>query len=161
MEQTLHSVAGSELMSFLDGFSGYNQILVHPDDRLKITFRTKWGTYAYQKMAFGLINARATFQRAMDIAFKELINKTVVVYLDDITVFSKKRSNHLHDLNQIFERCRRYGISLNPKKSFFALNQGNIVGFIVSKDGIYIDPDRIKEIYDIPFPHNKNPCSHF
>lgn len=93
MEQTLHSVAGSELMSFLDGFSGYNQILVHPDDRLKTTFRTKWGTYAYQKMPFVLINAGATFQRVMDIAFKGFINKLVVVYFDDIIVFSKKRSN--------------------------------------------------------------------
>eukprot|EP00253_Pinus_taeda_P026662 PITA_26662 len=107
MEQILHSVADVGLMSFLDGFSGYNQILVHPVDRLKTTFRTKWGTYAYQKMPFRLINAGATFQREMDIAFKGLINKTVVVYLDDITVFSKKRSNHLHDINQIFECCRR------------------------------------------------------
>ena len=135
IEQILHSVAGSELMSFLDGFSGYNQILVHPDDRLKTTFRTKWGTYAYQKMPFGLINAGATFQREMDIAFKGLINKTIVVYLDDITMFSKKMFNHLHDLKQIFECCRRYGISLNPKKSFFALNQGKLLGFIVSKYG--------------------------
>ena len=123
MEQILQSVAGSELMSFLDGFSGYNQVLVHPDDQLKTTFRTKWGTYAYQKMPFRLINAGATFQRVMDIAFKGLINRTIVVYLDDITVFSKERSNHLHDLNQIFQRCKRYGISLNPKKSFFALDQ--------------------------------------
>ena len=155
MEQILQSVAGSELMSFLDGFSGYNQVLVHPDNQLKTTFRTKWGTYAYQKMPFGLINAGVTFQRAMDIAFRGSINRTVVVYLDDITVFSKKRYNHLHDLNQIFQRCKRYGISLNPKKSFFALDQGKLLGFIVSKDGIYIDLDRVKEISEIPFPHNK------
>eukprot|EP00253_Pinus_taeda_P025277 PITA_25277 len=161
MEQILQSVAGSELMSFLDGFSGYNQILVHPDDRLKTKFRTKWGTYAYQKMPFGLINAGATFQRAMDITFKGLINRTVVVYLDDITMFSKERSNHLHDLNQIFQRCKKYGISLNPKKSFFALDQGKLLGFIVSKDGIYIDPDRIKEISEIPFPHNKKSMQSF
>eukprot|EP00253_Pinus_taeda_P026102 PITA_26102 len=148
-------------MSFLDGFSGYNQILVHPDDRLKTTFRTKWGTYAYQKMPFGLINAGATFQREMDIAFKGLINRTVVVYLDDITVFSKKRSNHFHDLNQNFQRCKKYGISLNLKKSFFALDQGKLLGFIVSKDGIYIDPDRIKEISEIPFPHNKKSMQSF
>lgn len=70
MEQILQAVAGSKLMSFLDGFLGYNQVLVHPDDQLKTTFRTKWGTYAYRKMPFGLINAGATFQRAMDIAFK-------------------------------------------------------------------------------------------
>eukprot|EP00253_Pinus_taeda_P031663 PITA_31663 len=155
MEQVLQSVAGSDLMSFLDGFSGYNQILVHPDDRLKTTFKTKWGTYAYQKMPFGLINAGANFQRAMDITFKVLINRTIVVYLDDITVFSKERSNHLHDLNQNFQHCKKYGISLNPKKSFFALDQGKLLCFIVSKDGIYIDPDRIKEISEIIFPHNK------
>eukprot|EP00253_Pinus_taeda_P004694 PITA_04694 len=125
MEQILQSVAGSELISFLDGFSGYNQVLVHPDDQLKTTFRTKWGTYAYQKMPFGLINAGATFQRAMDTAFRGLINRTVVVYLDDITVFSKERSNHLHDLNQIFQRCKRanwvtalqeYDLEIRPAK---------------------------------------------
>eukprot|EP00253_Pinus_taeda_P018977 PITA_18977 len=110
MEQILQSVAGSELMSFLDGFLGYNQILVHPDDRLKTTFKTKWGTYAYHKVPFRLINAGVTFQRAMDIDFKGLINRTVVVYLDDITVFSKERSNHLHDLNQIFQRCKKYEV---------------------------------------------------
>lgn len=106
-------------------------------------------------MPFRLINTGATFQRAMDIAFKGLINKSVVFYLDDITIFSKKRSDHLHDLKQIFQHCNRFGISLNPKKSFFTLDQGKLLGFIVSKDGIYIDIDRIKEISDIPFPHNK------
>ena len=75
VEQVLQLVVDSKLMSFLDGFSGYNQILVHRDDRLKITFRTKWGTYSYQKIPFGLINAGATFQRPMDITFKGLINK--------------------------------------------------------------------------------------
>lgn len=85
-------------MFFLDGFSGYNQVLVHPNDQLKTTFKTKWGTYGYQNMPFGLINAGATFQRAMDIAFKGLVNKSVVIYLDDITVYSKKCSNHLRDL---------------------------------------------------------------
>jgi hypothetical protein len=69
MEQILQSVSSSEMMSFLDGFSGYNQVLVHPNDRLKTTFRTKWGTYAYQNIPFGLVNAGATFQRAMDISF--------------------------------------------------------------------------------------------
>lgn len=70
MEQILQAVVGSKLMSFLGGFSGYNQVLVHPNDQLKTTFRTKWGAYAYQKMPFGLINAGTTFQRAMDITFK-------------------------------------------------------------------------------------------
>lgn len=156
MEKILQSVVGSELMSFLDGFLGYNQILVHPDDRLKRTFRTKWGTYAYQKMPFGLINVGATFQHSMDIGFKGLINKSVVIYLDDIIVYSKNRNNHLNDLKHIFERCKKYGISLNPKRYNFYVPEGKLLGFIVSKKGIYIDPDRVQEIENIPLPHNKN-----
>ena len=80
---------------------------IHLDDQLKTTFQTKWGTYAYQKIPFGLINVGETFQRAMDIDFKGLVNKTMVIYLDDIIVYSKKRSNHLNDLKQIFEHCHR------------------------------------------------------
>lgn len=76
-------------MSFLDGFLGYNQILVHPNDIWKTTFKTKWWTYAYKTFLFRLINAGANFQRAMDIFFRGFINKTVVVYLDEITIYSK------------------------------------------------------------------------
>jgi len=97
--------------------------MVHPDDRLKTTFRTKWGTYAYQKMPFGLINVGATFQRAMDIAFRGLINNSIVIYLDDITVYSKYRNNHISHLKQIFERCEKFNISLNPKKILFHLGK--------------------------------------
>jgi hypothetical protein len=69
MEQILQQVSSSERLSLLDGFSGYNQVLMSPPDQMTTTFRTSWGTYAYHKMPFGLINAGATFQRAMDIAF--------------------------------------------------------------------------------------------
>jgi hypothetical protein len=69
MEQILQQVSGSERLSLLDGFSGHNQVPMSPPDQLKTTFHTAWGTYAYRKMPFGLINAGATFQRAMDIAF--------------------------------------------------------------------------------------------
>ena len=112
-------------------------------------------------MPFGLINVGATFQRAMDITFKGLINKSVVIYLDDITVYSKKRSDHLKDLKQIFQRSLRYGISLNPKKYFFTLSEGKLLGFIVSKYGIHIEPDRIKEISKISMPHNKKSMQSF
>jgi hypothetical protein len=75
-------------------------------------------------MPFGLINAGETFQRAMDVAFMGLINKFVVVYLDDVTVYSKNRADHIAHLTQIFERCRKYGISLNPKKTIFRVEEG-------------------------------------
>ena len=99
------------MLSLLDGFSGHNQVLVAKEDCLKTTFRTKWGAYAYDKMPFRLINVGATFQRSMDIAFRGLINKSIVVYLDDITVYSKNREDHVPHLKAIFESCRRYGIS--------------------------------------------------
>ena len=76
-------------------------------------------------------------------------------------MYSKKRSDHLKDLKQIFQRCLRYGISLNPKKSFFALSEGKLLGFIVSKSGIHIEPDRIKEISEISIPHNKKAMQSF
>ena len=142
MEKILQPVSGSEMFSLLDGFSGYNQVLVSKTDQLKTTFRTPWGTYAYRKMPFGLINAGATFQRAMDIAFKGLIGQSVIIYLDDVTIFSKNRADHLTHLRRVFERCKKYGISLNPKKSIFAVTKGKLLGFVVSRQGINIDPER-------------------
>jgi len=98
MEQILQRVVGSEMFSLLDGFSGYNQVLVSHTDQLLTAFRTKWGMFCFRKMPFGLINAGATFQRAMDITFRGLINESVVVYLDDVTIYSKKHLDHLNHL---------------------------------------------------------------
>jgi hypothetical protein len=84
MDHILQKVVGSQKMSMLDGFSGYNQIMVHPDDQEKTIFTTPWGKFMYAKMPFGLMNAGATFQRAMDIAFADEKDKFIVIYLDDI-----------------------------------------------------------------------------
>jgi hypothetical protein len=108
-------------MSFIDGFSVYNQIVVHLDDREKTTFTTPWGTFMYENMPFGLMNAGASFQRSMDIAFVGEKDNFFLIYLDDITVFSSSHEDHLQHLRKTFLKCRRYGISLNPKKSNFAL----------------------------------------
>ena len=83
------------------------------------------------------------------------------IYIDDITVFSRQATNHVNDLKKVFERCKNYGISLNPKKSYFSLDEGNFLGFIMSKKGIYIDPERIKDIKRIPFPHNNKTMQSF
>ena len=104
-------------------------------------------------MPFGLINTGATFQRTMYIAFGGLIHNSVVVYLDDVTIYSKKQQDHLSTLNQVFERCRRFGISLNPKKSIFAVTEGKLFGFIVSKEGMIIDLERIESISKIGLPN--------
>jgi hypothetical protein len=161
MEQILQQVSGSERLSLLDGFSGYNQVLMSPSDQLKTTFRTPWGTYAYRKMPFGLINVGATFQRAMDIAFHGLLNQSVVVYLDDVTIFSKNKKDHLSHLRVVLERCRKYGISLNPKKSFFVVEKGKLLGFIVSKYGMIIDPERTQDIAKLSPPASKKAMQSF
>ena len=82
-------------------------------------------------MPFGLTNAGATFQRAIDIVFRGIIGHSVVVYLDDVTIFSKKREEHAFHLKQIFERCQKYGISLNPKKCVFAVTEGKLLGHVI------------------------------
>eukprot|EP00253_Pinus_taeda_P001603 PITA_01603 len=154
MDHILQRVVGSSRISLLDGFSGFNQILVHPDDQDKTAFTTPWGTFKYVKMPFGLKNAGDTFQRATDIAFAKEIHEFLVVYLDDLTPFSKSDQEHLKHLRQISMTCRKYGISLNPKKSLFGLEEGKLLGHIISKDGIRIDPERIQAILQIPYPRN-------
>jgi len=154
MDHILQRVVGASRISLLDGFSGFNQILVHPDDQDKTAFTTPWGTFKYVKMPFGLKNAGATFQRAMDIAFAKEIHDFLVIYLDDLTPFSKSDQEHLSHLRQIFLKCRKFGISLNPKKSIFGLEEGKLLGHIISKDGIRIDPDRIQAIQHMPHPRN-------
>jgi hypothetical protein len=148
-------------MSMIDGFSGYNQIAMNEKDRETNSFTTPWGTFMYDKMPFDLMNAGATFQRAMDIAFVGERDKFVVIYLDDLTVFSKTDEEHLIHLKQTFKKCRRYGLSLNPKKSHFAMREGKLLGHIVSKDGIRIDPKRIEAIETINIPRNVKEIQYF
>ena len=94
----------------VDGFPTYSLIAMHPDDREKTTFTTPWGSFMYEKMPFGLMNASATFQRAMDIAFVGEKEKIVVIYLDDIMVFSQSDEEHLKHLKQTFLKCRKFGL---------------------------------------------------
>ena len=140
MDHILQRVVGSHRMSMLDGFSGYNQIMVHPDDQENTAFTTPWGTFMYAKMPFGLMNAGETFQRAMDIAFVEERDKILVIYLDNITVFSKSDEEHAAHLRRVFKKSRRFDISLNPKKSNFAMKEGKLLGHIISAEGISINP---------------------
>jgi hypothetical protein len=134
MEQILQLVSGSQMFSLLEGFFGYNQVLVAKPDQLKTTSQTKLGTFSYHIIPFGMINIGENFQWDMDISFKGLIGQRMVVYLDDVIIYSKKRANHPHHLKKIFERCKKYGISLNPKKSVFVVLEGKLLGHIISKD---------------------------
>ena len=107
MDHILQRVVGSKRIYLLDGFSSYNQLLVHPNDQVKTTFTTSWGTFMYVKIPFGLMNAGATFHKAMDISFLEELGLFIIIYLDDITFFSKTDEEHLEHLKKVFEKCRK------------------------------------------------------
>jgi hypothetical protein len=152
MDYILQRVTKEEMMSMLDVFSGYNQVLVKEDDQLKTSFTTPLGTYKYLRIPFGLTNTGATFQHAIDYSFRDLIRKIIEIYKYYLATISKKRDQHIQHLRMIFQRCREYGISLNPKKSICGVEKGNLLGPIISKDGITIDPTRVESIKNIPLP---------
>lgn len=104
MDYLLQIVARAEMMSMLDGFSGYSYVEVEEKDQHKMSFTTPWGTFAYHRMPFGLINVGATFQRCMSKYFSDLKDYIIVIYLDDLTMFSKKRQNQIEDLKKMLQR---------------------------------------------------------
>jgi hypothetical protein len=135
----------------MDGFSGYNQINITPKDQHKMDFICPWGTFAYRKLPLGLKNAGATFQRAMSYAFHD-IKHIVQPYLDDLSAHSLRRVDHPNHLRAIFVRCRFYRIRLNPHKCVFCVESGRLLGFIVSRHGIWVDPIKVEAILNLPPP---------
>jgi hypothetical protein len=115
----------------------------------------------YAKMPFGLMNVGATFQRAMDIVFIGEKDQFLVIYLDDITVFSRTDKEHCCHLKRVFLKCQRFGLSINPKKSLFAMKEGKLLGHIVSAEGVRIDPSRIEAIQTLSLPRSKKEVQAF
>ena len=106
-------------------------------------------------MPFVLMTAGATFQRAMDIAFSKERDRFVVINHDDITVYPKSDQDHLKHLKHVFQKCRKFGISLNPKKSNFAMKEGKLLSHVIYEEGIRIYPSRVAPIQKIDIPKNK------
>jgi hypothetical protein len=103
MKNLLQRVIGVGMLSMLDGFLGYNQMLVKEEDINKNAFTTPWGTCEYLRMLFELMNAGSTFHKAMDYAFRDLIKNIVEIYEDGLTIFSKDRKDHICHMRQIFD----------------------------------------------------------
>ncbi|PKI48712.1 hypothetical protein CRG98_030893 [Punica granatum] len=138
--------------SFMDGFSGYNQIRMAEKDKLKTTFTTIWGTFCYRVMPFGLKNAGATYQRAMVTLFHDMMHKEVEVYVDDMIAKSKEGEDHLVNLKRLFDCLKEYNLRLNSAKCTFGARSGKLLGFVVSERGIEVDPDKVKAIKELPPP---------
>ena len=140
MDMLIDSAAGHAIFSFMDGFSGYNQIRMSPKDAAKIAFRTPIGNFYYTVMPFGLKNVGATYQRAMTVIFHDIMHKEIEDYVDDIVVKSKARENHFFDLRRVFERCCLYKLRMNLLKYAFGVPTGKFLGFLVHQRGIDVDP---------------------
>jgi hypothetical protein len=150
----INNASGNRIISFLDGNAGYNQIFMAEEDASKTAFICPGfiGLFEWVVMTFGLKNAGATYQRAMNLIFHELLGNTVEVYIDDIVVKSAEFSSHIADLRKAFDKMCRYGLKMNPRKCAFGVPAGKFLGFIIHEHGIEIDPDRIKSIQNVGPP---------
>ena len=153
IDMLVDNTAQHSLFSFIDGLSGYNQIRMALEDMEKTTFVTMWGTFCYKVMPFGLKNVGATYQRAMVILFHDMMHKEIEVYVDDMIAKFQREDEHVTNLKMLFKRLRKFQLKLNPTKCTFGVTSGKLLGFVVSKKGIEVDPDKIKAIQDLLVPH--------
>ena len=150
IDTPIDNTATNMFFSFMDGFSGYNQIKMVEEDKAKTTFTTYWGTYAYDVMPFDLKNASATYQRAMVTLFQDMMYKEIEVYVDDMITKSSTVRDHLVDLRKLFKRLIKYRLRLNPNNCAFEASSGKLLGFIISQRGIEVDPAKVQAIRDMP-----------
>ena len=154
IDLVVDATVGHEIFSFMDAFSGYNQISMDPDDQEKTSFVTGQGTYCYRVMPFGLKNTRATYQRLVNRMFQKQIGASMEVYIDDMLVKSTTAELHITHLSEAFQILREYNMKLNPAKCAFGVSAGKFLGFIVNNRGIEANPDKIKAVLDMPPPSN-------
>ena len=154
IDQLVDATVGHPRMSFLDAFQRYHQIPLTMDDQEKITFVTPTRNYHYKVMPFGLKNAGSTFQRMMTRMFEPQLGKTIEIYIDDMVVKSKVTSEHMKDLGNIFEILRKHKLRLNASKCSFGVGSGKFLGYMVTHQGIEVNPDQIRAINNLQPPRN-------
>ncbi|KAA3484371.1 RNA-directed DNA polymerase (Reverse transcriptase), Ribonuclease H [Gossypium australe] len=155
IDTLVDNTAGFSLFSFMDGFSRYNQIKMHPEDMEKTTFITLWGTFCYKVMPFGLKNAGATYQRAMVTLFHDMMHQEIEVYVDDMIAKSRAEKEHIEVLRKLFLRLRKFQLKLNPAKCTFGARSEKLLGFVVSEKGIEVDASKVKAIQGLPPSHTQ------
>nr|GEW25001.1 reverse transcriptase domain-containing protein [Tanacetum cinerariifolium] len=148
----LERLAGNESYCFLDGYSGYFQILINPPDQEKTIFTCPYGTFAYRRMPFGLCNAPGTFQRCMMVIFHDMIEKTMEVFMDDFSVFGDSFSLCLSHLDTMLQRCEDTNLVLDWEKCHFMVKERIVLGHKISKNKLEVDHAKIDVIAKLPHP---------
>ena len=154
IDDCLSALQGNMFFSTFDMCSGYNQVSLHPDDQPKSAFITDNGLYEWLVMPFGMSNAPATFQRLMDAVFAGLKWKTLLVYIDDIIVYSPDFDSHLISLREVFMRMSDSQLSFKSSKCHLLQSKVKYLGHVVDRDGIYPDPEKTLAISQLPVPKN-------
>lgn len=152
IDQMLDRLAGHDFYCFLDGYSGYNQIPIAPEDQEKTTFTCPFGTFAYRRMPFGLCNAPATFQRCMLSIFSDMVERFLEVFMDDFSVYGDSFNECLQHLTLVLQRCKEKNLVLNWEKCHFMVKQGIVLGHIISSKGIEVDKAKVDLISNLPYP---------
>ncbi|KAG7567974.1 Integrase catalytic core [Arabidopsis thaliana x Arabidopsis arenosa] len=152
IDQMLERLANHPYYCFLDGYSGFFQIPIHPNDQEKTTFTCPYGTFAYKRMPFGLCNAPATFQRCMTSIFSDLIEEMVEVFMDDFSVYGSSFSSCLLNLCRVLTRCEETNLVLNWEKCHFMVREGIVLGHKISEKGIEVDKGKIEVMMQLQPP---------
>jgi hypothetical protein len=150
------AAAGHKVISFMDGNVGYNQFFMAIEDISKTAFRCPGhiGLFEWIVMTLGLKNASATYQRAMNYIFHELIGKIVEIYIDDVVIKSLDHESHLDDVRKSLECTRKHGLKMNPNKCAFGISVGEFLGFLVHEGGIEVGKKSMKAIDEVVPPTN-------
>jgi len=152
IDDALDRLSGAQYFSSMDCDQAYYQVPVAKADVQKTAFITPDGLFEFKYMPFGLCNAPATFQRLLDVVLGRLKWTIALVYLDDIVVYSRTFEEHLFNLAQVFDALRQAGLKLKPSKCTFADNKLLFLGHIISRDGVSVNPEKVKAVRNFPQP---------
>ncbi|GKV27231.1 hypothetical protein SLEP1_g36424 [Rubroshorea leprosula] len=152
INRLVEAAFGNERLSLLDTYSGYHQVHLALEDEVKTSFYASDEIYCYVMMPFGLKNAGATYQKMVTIVFRAQIGRNLEVYVDDIMVKSLKAEDHLTNLEETFNNLRTHRMRLNPAKCVFGVESDKFLGFMVSRRGIEVNPEKIKAIDEMKPP---------